>query len=707
MLNLTDKPFYLLMNYFCRSCFFLFSIVIFGQRQHGIDFLHAKVSIQPIAQEKRIKGQVTYEFDALSAVDSVFLDAKNMSFQSVQLNGKKVKFSNNGKTISIKKSFKKGKSYRLFLDYWVNPKQTVYFLGWDDSIPGNEQIWTQGQGKYTSHWLPSFDDMTEKVVFDMNITFNANYEVIANGKFINAEKKSSDDSLKVWSYDMNEPMSSYLVAFAIGNYAKQELTAASGVPIANYHYPNDGPKVEPTFRHTKRIFDFLETEIGVPYPWQNYKQIPVRDFLYSGMENTGATIFSDGFIIDSTAFIDKNYINVNAHELAHQWFGNLVTEVDGHSHWLHEGFATYYAYLAAKNVFGDDYFYWKLYETLLELQVLVDIGDAQSLVDPKAGSLIFYEKGAWALFMLRSQIGDSAFKMGIRNYLNKYKFKNVTIANFLEEMEKSSGKNLLSFEEQWLVSSDIPYKAAKELLVKTSESLGLLFEMENDLKVSEQNDFDFLKYWNRTNSERFKRHVVMYHLTQLPDEIVNQVLDSESILLKKALVTTAQDISVYPKEKIEALLNEKSYHIIESALAKLWMAYPDERKRYLDATKGIIGLPNKNVRLLWLTLAVLTNDYDGRNTQLYFDELSGYTNAKYSFEIRRGAFEYLKQAFGFTETNLLDLIGASTHHSWQFKKFARDLIDVLLKDKVYKDRIIALSGKLNPVEKRYIETKLK
>lgn len=694
------------MKYFYSSSFFLISLLLFSQQQPKVDFLHAEVSISPLPKEKQIKGQVTYAFDVLRAVDSVFLDAKNMHFQAVRLNGKKADFSYDDKTITIKKSFKKGKSYRLMLDYTVSPKQTVYFLGWDDAIWGNEQIWTQGQGKYTSYWLPSFDDMNEKVVFDMNISFNADYEVIANGKLINIEEKRLQNNLKVWSYDMVEPMSSYLLAFAIGSYAKQELTAASGIPIANYYYPNDSARVEPTYRYTKRIFDFLEAEIGVPYPWQNYKQIPVRDFLYSGMENTGATIFSDGFVIDSTAFIDKNYINVNAHELAHQWFGDLVTEVDGHSHWLHEGFATYYAYLAAKEIFGDEYVYWKLYETLLELKALADRGEAQSLNDPKAGSLIFYEKGAWALFMLRSQIGDSAFKKGIQHYLNKYKFKNVTIANFLEEMEAASGEDLSGFANDWIRNIGIPSEAAKKSLAKVSTSLGLLFKMEEKRKGAEEKDFDFLGYWNQTNSDQFKQFVIMNHLKQLPDEIVNQVLDSESILLKKALVTAATDISIYPKEKMEALLHEKSYRIVESALGKLWMSYPDDQKRYLDATKSVIGLPNKNVRLLWLTLAILTNDYEGRNTQLYFDELSNYTRPEYSFEIRRGAFEYLKQAFGFTEANLFDLIQATTHHSWRFKKFARDILDELLKDKVYKERIIALTGKLNPEEKRYIETKL-
>ncbi|HZJ19501.1 MAG TPA: M1 family metallopeptidase, partial [Pricia sp.] len=356
----------------------LTSFFINAQHQDKVDFIRGEILITPLPKEKRILGEVTYTFKVLADVDSVFLDAQNMSFSTVKLNGANAKYSNTDKIISIHKKFKKGRSYKLFLDYAVTPKQTVYFLGWDDGDPENQQtvpsgeqgvpsgrqseridsqglrsgkqsepsekqVWTQGQGKYTSYWLPSFDDMEEKVEFDLNITFDASYEVIANGKLVSTKMNSKGKN--IWHFDMDHPMSSYLLAFVAGNYKKQELVSKSGIPITNYYYPKDSVRVEPTYRYTQRIFDFLEDEIGLSYPWQNYKQIPVHDFLYAGMENTGTTIFSDGYVIDSTAFVDKNYVNVNAHELAHQWFGNLVTEKDGNHHWLHEGFATYYAYL--------------------------------------------------------------------------------------------------------------------------------------------------------------------------------------------------------------------------------------------------------------------------------------------------------------------------------------------------------------------------
>ncbi|NHF60085.1 M1 family metallopeptidase [Flavobacteriaceae bacterium TP-CH-4] len=686
--------------------FIILSLLItqsFAQRQDRVDFIRGEVFVEPIPEEKQINGHVTYTFTVLQNVDSVFLDAKNMEFTSALLDSKTPNFTNNGNTITVHHPFKQGNSHTLTLGYTTQPKQTLYFMGWEDDVEGNEQIWTQGQGKYTSHWLPSFDDMNEKVEFDLNISANPKFDVVANGKL--KEIVSSQNGDVIHSFDMEHPMSSYLLALAIGKYQKQQLTSESGIPIDNHYYPSDSLRAEPTYRYTKKIFDFLEAEIGVPYPWQNYKQIPVRDFLYAGMENTGTTIFSDGYVIDSTAFVDKNYVNVNAHELAHQWFGNLVTEVDGNHHWLHEGFATYYAYLAEKEIFGDDHYFWKLYRSLLALQEVVERGEGQSLLDPKASSLIFYEKGAWALHMLRHDVGDDVFRKGIVGYLRKYRFKNVTVDDFLNEMERAGGKELSRFKEDWLVNDDLPFVQAKKVLAADSPSLELLFKMEEDVQQAQGDDIDYSGYWNTTTSIHLKQHIVGNYGKVLPAEIIGKAFASDTVTVRQAL-SMVDDPKTFPKAQFETLLEDHSYFTIENALLQLWMAYPEDRPNYLNATKGIVGLPNKNVRLLWLTLAILTNGYDDSDTKNYFDELSGYTNPRYSFEVRQIAFQYLKEAFGFTEQNLLDLAEATAHHSWQFRKFSRALLDSLLQDEVYKERISMLVGKLEPDEKRYIQSKL-
>ena len=669
-----------------------------------MDFTKANVSIQINPYAREIIGEVLYDFEVLEKVDSVFLDAQNIDFSSIRLNNKKVRFNNNGQTISIYKKFKKGKTYALTIEYKTKPKQTVYFVGYEDDIDSNEQVWTQGQGKYTSHWLPSFDDMTEKVEYDLNITFDATYEVVANGKLKNSKET---DSFKTWSFDMGNPMSSYLLGFAIGNYNKRELTSAKGIPIENYYYPNDSLKAEPTYRYTKEIFDFLEQEIGVPYPWQDYKQVPVKDFLYAGMENTGATIFSDGYVIDSTAFIDKNYVNVNAHELAHQWFGNLVTEKDGNHHWLHEGFATYYAYLAEKEIFGDAHFYWKLYDTAEQLQSLSEEGKGEALTNSKASSLTFYEKGAWALVMLKAQIGDDVFKQGIKSYLAKYQYKNVTIQDFMGAMESSSGKDLTDFVALWIDSPIFPYEKAKEHLMAHSDSVKDLFEMKWELTTSLEDKINIIqKYWNSTNSENLKARIISKYHKSFSPELISEAFGSESIMMRQALTFAYDKVPMKLKTNYESLLNDKSYVSLEHALYRLWISFPQERTHYLDKTKGIMGLPNKNVRLLWLLLAILTKDYDNDLKNTYRSELFDYTNPKYSMEIRQGAFGLIREVFEFSDQNLLDLLNASEHHSWQFRKYARNLLDGLLKDDEQRKRLIELVKGLNEDEFRYINTKL-
>jgi len=691
------------MRFLLTFYFLWFGVCLQAQEQDKIDCIRANVSVIPNALEQTLKGSVTYEFDVLQDVDSIFLDARQMEFITVLLDQKKVKHFNSGEFISIRDEFRKGRSYELEMEYTARPRQTMYFVNWNDALQDNDQIWTQGQGKYTSHWLPSFDDMTEKIEFDISVTFDRNYEVIANGKLVNVQQT---DSVKTWFFDMKEPMSSYLLALAIGHYDKQELTSENGTTIENYFYPKDSVRKEPTYRHTKQIFDFLEKEIGVEYPWQNYKQLPVHDFLYAGMENTGCTIFSDGYVVDSIAFVDKSYVNVNAHELAHQWFGNLVTEKSGEHHWLHEGFATYYAYLAEKEIYGEEHFYWKLYGTLRALQNAIDNGLGQSLLNPRSGSLTFYEKGAWALFMLREQIGDAAFRTGIRNYLEKYAFAQVTVSDFIREMEASSGTDLSGFVNLWLENTGMPLKMAEEKLADKSASLKSLFSLLEQTREMDKGKIDFARYWNATNTQELKEYLLQNFLQWLPRKIIAGILDSDDLKLRQALLLNIEDIRDLPREKSESFLDDESYITQENALFKLWTAFPEKRNQYLERTKGVTGLPNKNVRLLWLTLAILTEPYEAVNTKLYFDELSGYTDPMYSYEVRQAAFQYLRDVFGFTDNNLMNLAQATTHHSWQFRKFSRNLMVELLEDDVYKERLVALLGKLKPNERRYIESKV-
>ncbi len=691
------------MKRFSYLIFLLWIPLLFAQQQPKIDLqeVYLAISIDTLSQE--IRGEVSHTIFIKEKNDSLFLNASDMNFDAVLLNGKKVAFKEIEDKLILYKKFKKGRTYQIKIKYKVAPKKAVYFLGWEDTRL-KSQIWTQGQGKNSSHWVPCLDDMTDKALFNLDITFEESYEVIANGKLFKTNQK---DGLKTWQYRMLKPMSSYLLAFAIGRYNNIKTESTAGVPIELYYYPEDSLKVEPTYRYSGRIFDYLTKEVGVSYPWQNYKQIPVHDFLYAGMENTGATIFSDNYVIDSISFIDRNYVNINAHELAHQWFGNMVTEVDASHHWLHEGFASYYALLVEKEIFGEDYFYWKLYDSANQLHSLSLEGKGESLNDPGASSITFYEKGAWALFFLSNAIGEEAYKKGIIAYLNRFGYDNVRVSDFINIMEEITEVDLKDFKEQWIFEEVFPFQQAKNILINRSEDLKGFFELEKMLITENIANEDIIKGKWGSFSLSQKERILINYKKSLSVPFLQTAFAEKDLKVRQALSYSVESVPEELRLSFESLLDDNSYITQENSLYRLWISFPTNRIKYLDSTKGRYGLPNYNLRLTWLTLALLTKGYTSSEAQkVYADELFGYTSNYYSYEIRQNAFSIISSVFPLRDQNLIDLIEATNHHYWQFRNYARTLLDELLDTERERERLLALAKKLNQKDLRYIRTKL-
>ena len=670
-----------------------------AQQATIVDFLRIEASVTPHIAEKSIDGNMSVTFKMLQPSDSVFLDAKDITISETPEN-KGVTVSVTPKTIVFhhQNTFQKDRIYTVNFQYQATPKQALYFTA--------TQVWTQEQGKYTSHWLPSLDDMNDKIEFDLEIAASGEQMVVANGRL---DKFTLYDDKIAWHYDMKKPMSSYLVAFALGDFKIQKVNSNSEVPIELYISKKDSLKWEPTYRYSKEIFNFLETEIGIPYPWQNYKQVPVSDFLYAGMENTGCTLFSEAFVVDSIGFKDRNYVNVNAHELAHQWFGNLVTETEGTHHWLHEGFATYYALLAERQIFGEDYYYWKLYNSAEQLMALSDQGKGQKLLDPNASSLVFYEKGAWALHILRELVGDTAYHEGVRNYLKKYAFGNVTTEDFLKEMQQVTEIDLSEWKVNWLQQTAFKSEEAYQSLRK-SDFMNRFFETVA-LRNQELSNKKFLLRSAIQSQNDFIGQEAVYQLAQEPfyevEDLYALALQTNNIFIRQAVALSLQEVPKTFQSSYETLLEDASYVTQEAALYTLWVHFPEKRTTYLNRLEGMIGFQDKNLRQLWLALALYTEGYKTSDKLEMLKELLSYSEASYSFEVRQKALDYLYSMGIDNEQFVKNLVNACTHHYWRFRDAARKLLDEFIETEANKEKVLGLFSSYSEAEKAYIQRKFK
>jgi aminopeptidase N len=685
-----------------KYLFLFLSTFAFAQQTKSVDFksVLGNITINPI--EKTVSGTVTYDFEVVNPIDTIKIDAQNMTFSEVELNQKNILFQTNGKELLLIYPFQKGKNSVQF-SYKAKPKQTMYFVG--SEATNNLQIWTQGQGKYTSHWFPSFDDVNEKVIFNMDITFDSKYQVLSNGVL---KSKVESKDVTHWSYQMKKPMSSYLLMVAIGKFDKNVIKTKSEISLEMYIDPKDAQKQEPTYRYSKEIFNYLEKEIGVKYPWKIYRQAPVSEFLYAGMENTSTTLFTTRYVVDAIGFEDRSYTNVNAHELAHQWFGDLITAQSGKDHWLQEGFATYYALLAEKSIYSDDYFYSKLYESSMQLKQASKT-DTIPVLNAKASSLSFYQKGAWTLHVLREGIGGKAFKKAVKNYLHKYAYQNVTTQNFFDEIKKVSDYDLENFSKVWLETSGFNSEIANALLVKNN-AIKIQLEVAKMRNKSLAEKYAFFEKTLQSDVYFTVKSSIVGQLMKEKFEDKKQLLrlalQTQNLQVRQAVANTLQKIPEEFRTEYETLLDDKSYQTQESALYYLWNNFSNKRSEYLEKSKDWMGFNDFNLRILWLSLAISTPEYTD-SKEKYLQELINYSSPNYEATTRLNALEYLINFNVINEAVLKNLVNATTHHMWQFSKFGRDNIRHLLKTPEIRATFQIILPSLNEKEQFQLDRLLK
>ncbi len=462
-------------------------------REHPLDIIKMKVEISFDTQKGMVLGKVSHQFKVLQKhVDSVFFDAPGIVFSSAKMNGEKLKYSCDKAGIWVypSKPLSWDQTAEITFEYTATPRKGIYFIGWNlpepklsDPFAVRKQIWTQGQGIDNRYWIPMYDDMNDKFITETITTFDKNYQVLSNGKLIS--KKENKNGTNTWHYAMSKPHAGYLLMLGIGKYAVATAKSKSGVPLQFWYYPEFADRMEPTFRYSAQMIDFLEAKTGIPYPWESYSQIMVQDFLYGAMENTTATIFGDFFNVDARAFLDRNYIGVNCHELTHQWFGDFITARDGRDAWLQESFATYFPKQLSKVLDGEDEWNW---QRRAHQNSAIDAGkkDNFAVRHTAGGTARVYPKGAAVISMLEYVLGEDQWLRVLNHYLKTHAYANVETNDLQQAIKDVLGLNLDWFFDEWILRGGEPnFSVHYEVLTYLNGSRGIEIAIEQVQKMDE------------------------------------------------------------------------------------------------------------------------------------------------------------------------------------------------------------------------------
>ncbi len=431
----------------------------FMPREREVDMEHLRLQVRFDAPKGLVYGVATHRFRGLRpGVDSLVLDAIALQIEAITHHEKPLPSTYDGQRLVLRfpKPLTVGVLDSITIRYTAQPRKGIYFIGWkDETGRARRQIWTQGQGIDHRHWIPAYDDPNDKLITETFITFDSRYQVLSNGLLIDTLR--NPDGMLTWHYLMPKPHSLYLLMIAIGEYGIERRTTSRGLPLNLYYYPDKRACcLEPTYRYSVEMMEFLEEEVGVPFPWPQYSQVPVADYIYGAMENTTATVFGDFFIVDDRAFLDRNYVEVNAHELTHQWFGDYVTARNSAHIWLQESFATHYARRFMGRVYGQDAYDWGR-RTEHNLALSASEKDLLPVVHPNAGYARIYQKGSAILDMMRHTFGNETYRQVIHHYLQKHPYDVVETNDLYQAFQDAAGLSPDWFFRQWLYKGGEPH----------------------------------------------------------------------------------------------------------------------------------------------------------------------------------------------------------------------------------------------------------
>ena len=487
--------------------FFLFSLLTYTilakdpyPKNPNIDILNYKFEIHLNDTSDIIYGSADIALNIKDSEDRVRLDlisqgkdGKGMEVKKVTFNGSEVSYSHDNDVLLIETGVLEYSSRDIINVVYSGMPITGLIIG--PNMHGDRTFFSDNWPNKARNWLPLVDHPYDKSTAEFVVIAPNHYQVISNGLLV--EETNLNKELKKTHWKQSVPISCWLYALGVAEFAVDYVDYFEGKSIQTWVYKQDRDNGFYDFKiPTKHTMEFFSDYIG-PFAYEKLANVQSNS-VKGGMESATAIFYSD---VSVTGDRSVRWRNVVIHEVAHQWFGNCVTEYDWDDVWLSEGFATYFTLMFREHAYGRDDFVnglndakrlvYNHYKTDKESSIVHN--NLKDMKDVLTYSLQ-YQKGAWVLHMLRNYIGEDNFRKGIRNYYKKYYNSTTTTNQFKTEMEVVSGMNLDTFFDQWLYKGGNMVldgnwkfdekKGRIEVNLNQVQNDGYLFEMPVELGIS-------------------------------------------------------------------------------------------------------------------------------------------------------------------------------------------------------------------------------
>ena len=432
-------------------------------RDREFDLKHIRLEIALDPENRALSGTADHTLSAINdGLTAVELDAVELQIEAVtSAEGASLDHSCEGGKLRVRlgSPLKAGEETTLHIAYSCTPRRGLYFNTPDEAYPQRpRQVWTQGEDEDSRFWFPCYDSPNQRFTSEVIVTVPREWNTVSNGRLVDDRENGST---RTYHWSQETPHPTYLMSLVAGEYTEVR-EEWNGIPLVYYSPPGREEDTRRAFGKTPKMMQFFSERIGTPYPWAKYSQVTVADFIFGGMENTSATTMTDYLLHDERAHLDFSTDSIVAHELAHQWWGDLLTCRDWSHGWLNEGFATYFDLLFKEHDLGAEEFRYGVYQDAVSY-LAEDSGRYRrpivSSVYNQPVDLFdrhLYEKGGLVLHMLRGLLGDTLFWKAMAHYCNAYRGTSVTTQDLQRAIEEATGKNLDWFFHQWVFMGGHP-----------------------------------------------------------------------------------------------------------------------------------------------------------------------------------------------------------------------------------------------------------